>query len=362
MLWHNESGPPIPPLGGTILPSGGDVYQRSSKILTDMELERYNQIVSRFPDLTVLVVGDVMLDTYVWGQAERISPEAPVPVIQVQRVEKTLGGAANVALNIRSLKAQVAILGVVGDDPEGQSLGEILASRGIDSSGIVTDRERSTTVKSRIIAHNQQVVRMDLEDIQPLSPGVEEEFSRRLTALLPRVAGVILADYDKGVLNPTTIELILELAQNQGVPVYVDPKKDHFFAYTNLRLLKPNQHEFEAALGADSDPGQFEAQGEKLRRRVKAEVLLVTLGEQGLALFTERGYQSIPTRARRVHDVSGAGDTVVATFSLADLAGAGLEEAALLSNYAAGRVCEEVGVVPITLAKLTEMVEHHNQV
>lgn len=327
-----------------------------------MLLSRYQEIQSRFTDQRVLVIGDLMLDTYLWGDAERISPEAPVPVIRVRDVNHNPGGAANVALNISTLSAQATVLGIVGEDVEGKKLSTLLKDSGIDTTGIIFVPDRPTTVKTRIIAHNQQVVRTDREARSVINHEIRKAMNDRLNQILPTIQGIIIEDYDKGLLSAETIELILKRAAERNLPVYVDPKKKNFLQYSGVRLLKPNAQELAQAAGIESQTENFVTDCQHLRTRQQIAILLITQGERGLALFTKEGEQTIPTKARRVHDVSGAGDTVISTFALADLVGATPQEAAILANYAAGRVCEEVGVVPITLAMLNEIVAHHNNV
>jgi rfaE bifunctional protein kinase chain/domain len=327
-----------------------------------MLLSRYQKIQSRFSEQRVLVIGDLMLDTYLWGDAERISPEAPVPVIRVRDVNHNPGGAANVALNVSTLSAQASVLGIVGDDAEGKKLTALLKESGIDTTGIIFVPDRPTTVKTRIIAHNQQVVRTDREARSVINHEIRKSINNRLDQILPNVQGLIIEDYDKGLLSPETIKLILKRAAERNLPIYVDPKKKNFLQYSGVRLLKPNAQELAQAAGIGSQSDSFTKDCQNLRRQQKIEILLITQGERGLSLFTREGEQTIPTKARRVHDVSGAGDTVISTFTLSDLVGATPKEAATLANYAAGRVCEEVGVVPITLAMLGEIVAHHNNV
>ncbi len=324
-----------------------------------MDKQRFTIITEQFSQKNVLVVGDLMLDTYFWGHAERISPEAPVPIVEVDRIEHNPGGAANVALNLAALGARVNVAGQVGEDMEGSTLRHLLKEKDIGCAGIVTDDLRPTTVKSRIMAHSQQVVRADREMSGDLSEKMTEELLLAVDKVLDSSDAVILEDYNKGVLHAESISSILDQARSKGVPVYVDPKKQHFLDYQGVRLFKPNFSEFRIAF---PDSGEFMESGKKLRKKLNAELVMVTRGEKGVSLFTEDGHHHIPTKARKVHDVSGAGDTVISTFVLSDLAGATPEEAAILANYAAGRVCEEVGVVPITLDMLAEIVDHHNSI
>lgn len=327
-----------------------------------MDQKRFDELTSQFGEKSILVIGDLMLDTYMWGDSDRISPEAPVPIVRITSVENNPGGAANVALNLVSLGAKASLMGLVGDDTEGMVLRDLLKEKGITDAGIVKDRDRPTTVKARIIAHGQQVVRTDREVTWAIGEETEKQFAQMLEQSLDGVDAVILQDYNKGMFDPDSIQLILEKTAGKNIPVFVDPKKDNFFQFKNVHLFKPNIREFEAALSADYTADQFDAQGLKMRESLEAEIVMVTQGEKGISLFTEEGLEVIPTQARSVHDVSGAGDTVIAAFTLADCTGGSAAEAATLANYAAGRVCEEVGVVPITLEMLSEIFSFHNSV
>lgn len=321
-----------------------------------MKPDRFNEIAADFPNQKIIVFGDLMLDTYFWGRADRISPEAPVPVVQVDRIEHNPGGAANVAWNLASLGAKVEVAGLTGNDIEGNVLRKMLNERHIGCEGVIVDDSRPTTVKSRIIAHGQQVVRADREETKIPSEQIIEQLFKQFSILLDSADGVILQDYNKGVLNAKSIPALLEIARQFKIPVYVDPKKENFTLFKKIRLFKPNLNEFRAAYPLKIE--LLEA-GTSLRNKIKADLILITRGEEGLSLFMKDGHHHIPTRARNVHDVSGAGDTVISTFVLADLSGATPPEAATLANYAAGRVCEEVGVVPINLDMLAEMINHH---
>jgi len=322
-----------------------------------MDVKRYNQIVENFKNKNIIVIGDIMLDSYLWGAANRISSEAPVPIIEVRSSNRNPGGAGNVALNLVKLGCQVTILSVIGRDANGEELELLLDSEGVDISGLVKDPDRTTSIKTRVIAQNQQVVRVDQESTEQLSKNILAEIKLKLNQLVPSYDAIIIADYDKGLLSKRLIDNITKISTQESIPVYVDPKLDNFFAYKNTRLFKPNYSEFQQALGlSDFDETEFIKHGKLLHKKLDAEILMVTLGADGAALFMEDGHISIPTRARKVHDVSGAGDTVISTFTLADICGANPFEAAALANFAAGRVCEEVGVVTITLDILNDII------
>ena len=324
-----------------------------------MELNRFREITSGFADRNVLVVGDLMLDTYLWGEINRISPEAPVPIVEVKKIEYNPGGAANVALNLASLGCKVSLIGLIGTDAEGTILKNLLDQRNIICTDLVMSESRPTTVKSRIIAHNQQVVRADREMNKDLSESSNNNLIKSVKAIIEDVDAVILGDYNKGVLNLVSVKAIIDVANNTGKPVYVDPKESNFNAYKNVRLFKPNLSEFKNAYIEDES---LEVAGFQFKHEINAEILMITRGADGVSLFDGSDYHHFPTKARLVHDVSGAGDTVIATFTLSDICGASTEESVMLSNYAAGRVCEEVGVVPISLKMLDEMISHHNSI
>jgi len=324
-----------------------------------MELNRFREITSGFADRNVLVVGDLMLDTYLWGDINRISPEAPVPIVEVKKIEYNPGGAANVALNLASLGCKVSLIGLIGTDAEGTILKNLLDQRNIICTDLVISESRPTTVKSRIIAHNQQVVRADREMNKDLSESSNDNLIKSVKAIIEDVDAVILGDYNKGVLNLISVKAIIDAANNAGKPVYVDPKESNFNAYKNVRLFKPNLSEFKNAYIEDES---LEVAGFQFKHEINAEILMITRGADGVSLFDGSDYHHFPTKARLVHDVSGAGDTVIATFTLSDICGASTEESVTLSNYAAGRVCEEVGVVPISLKMLDEMISHHNSI
>ncbi len=325
-----------------------------------MRTKQFHKISSQFSSRTILIVGDVMLDAYLWGDAERISQEAPVPVIHVNRSNYSPGGAGNVALNLAALSANPVIIGSVGKDNHGRILLDKMKNNGIDTRNVIVDSDVLTTVKTRVIAHNQQVVRVDEESRESISSSIQNKIMERIQAILPKCDAVILEDYNKGLFSEHLIKDIIHVSNQQNVPVYVDPKQDNFNKYTGVRFFKPNSYEFASYFGKEYDEEQFEFFGNIFREETEIDVLMVTRGEKGMHIFSKDESVIIPTKARTVHDVSGAGDTVISTFTLADICGATPQEAAILANYAAGRVCEEVGVVPITLQMLEEMISHHH--
>ena len=320
-----------------------------------MDIKRFHALAEQFSQKHILVMGDLMLDSYMWGQANRISPEAPVPVVSVKEVTHNPGGAANVGWNIASLSANVNMAGVVGNDSHGEQLLKLMSERGMNVESVVRDTNRPTTVKTRVIANSQQVVRTDFESLDELSNESLEAVQASVLKNIKDVDAIILADYNKGFFSEKMIGSILSIANENNVPVYVDPKHDHFYLFKGVRLFKPNADEFDQAMNS----ANIEDGGRALQKILDVEFVLVTLGASGMLLTTADESIRIPTKALAVHDVSGAGDTVISVFTLADLARATPEEAATMANLAAGRVCEEVGVVPIDLEMLTEMLNNH---
>lgn len=293
----------------------------------------------------VLVAGDVMLDEFLWGSVSRISPEAPVPVVKVTRQSFHLGGAGNVACNVRALGGQAVVVGVVGGDPAGERIRQGLAQAGVEDGLAVADGDRPTTVKTRIIAQQQQVVRADRELADDVPARLEAALIDKLRAALPGCAAVVLSDYQKGVVTARVMKALVPLARRHGVPVLVDPKVGHFALYKKVTLVTPNQLEAEQATGrpirGDED---LRAVGARILRMLGCDAVLVTRGEHGMALFPREGRPTlIPTAAREVYDVTGAGDTVIATLALGLAAGASLPQAAVLANHAAGVVVGKVG-------------------
>ena len=324
-----------------------------------MDKQRFEEISGLFSQKSILVIGDVMLDKFMWGKADRISPEAPVPIISIDKISHSPGGAANVALNLSKLSANVYLLAVVGDDNESNLLEDDLEKQGVKIK-FIKDAKKSTTTKTRIMAHGQQVVRTDYENTNDITSEQIKHINDMIVACSSEIDAIIIEDYNKGLLVKDCINTILDIAAKNDIPVYVDPKKENFFVYNKIRLFKPNMFEFESIIDFNKQNKGFEELGEQLRKKINAEILMITRGEEGVTLFTDNNIQTIGTKARKVHDVSGAGDTAISAFVLADLSGASIEESAIISNYAAGRVCEEVGVVPISLEMIKDIVDHYN--
>jgi D-beta-D-heptose 7-phosphate kinase/D-beta-D-heptose 1-phosphate adenosyltransferase len=298
----------------------------------------------------VFVLGDVMLDEFLWGRVSRISPEAPVPVVQVTRQTFHLGGAGNVAANVRSLGGEVVLAGVVGRDAAGERVREALDDAGVDSRLVDLGGERPTTVKTRIVAHGQQVVRADHEDSADAPAHAEADLLESVRRELPSCAALVVSDYEKGVVTASLLRRVLPLARRRRVPVLVDPKVRHFRLYRGATVVTPNQLETEQATGVRlGSPAGLRAAGQRVLSLLSCRAVLVTRGEEGMSLF-ERGRPPlhVPTAAREVFDVTGAGDSVIATMALALAARASLPEAAFLANCAAGVVVGKLGTAQAT--------------
>ncbi len=327
--------------------------------MTQMTELRLKALFERFTQRRIAVIGDIMLDRYVWGSVSRISPEAPVPVIDIEDESFAFGGAANVTHNIKSLGAEVLPIGIIGDDGSGKILKDLFHTSGFLTEGILIDTERPTTVKTRVIAHNQHVVRTDRESKSDISGNMQIRLMDLLEVHITEIDGIILEDYDKGLLALPFISAIIKLAQKHQKLVFVDPKFDHFFDYKGVTLFKPNLKEATDKLGyrLDSKESLIRA-GKELLQRIECHALLITLGEEGMVIFEgDEDPVKIPTKAKKVHDVSGAGDTVIATMALAMTSEANLLEAASMANQAAGIVCGEVGIVPIDRDRLFQTLK-----
>ena len=314
---------------------------------------RLKTIVDAFPDQRILVIGDVMIDAYCWGKVDRISPEAPVPVVAVNQWDYRLGGAANVALNAMALEARVAVCSVVGNDSHGKRCLELFAENGIDTQALIESNDRPTTVKTRVIAAGHHLVRIDEEVTFALNDNEENRllkaFNEAVHSFKPNV--IVLEDYNKGVLTPKVIAEVIGLAQSLNIPTTVDPKKDHFLSYTHCTLFKPNLKELKEGLKIDVNPKDAVSVRDALNtlnQSLKAKMSMVTLSEYGIAIWDGNDLFQETAHVRKIVDVSGAGDSVIAVASLALSAGASQNESAQLSNLAGGLVCEKVGVVPIT--------------
>lgn len=306
----------------------------------------------------VLVLGDLMIDEYIWGQASRISPEAPVPVIEVERESFVLGGASNVANNMQSLGGEVLLSGVVGQDEPAARFRKFLSGQGMAESGLVTDFSRPTTVKTRVIAQNQQVLRIDREDKSAVKPDVEEKLLGFVKKSLPQIGAVIISDYAKGVITESLAAEIIALVKEQKKIVAVDPKGNDYSKYKGATILTPNLKETECAVGEKlTSEVKIVASGGRLRRELGLNYLLVTRGADGMSLLGAAECWHIPAVASKVYDVTGAGDTVISVLTLALAAGASFHEAMLLANYAAAVVVKKLGTSTVSLAEIADIIK-----
>lgn len=316
-----------------------------------------NNIFEKFNSLNVLIIGDVMIDSYIWGKVDRISPEAPVPIVRVTKKEDRLGGAANVALNIQSLGAKPLICAIIGNDFDGENFISLLKKQGLSDEGVLKIKGRPTTVKTRIIAHHQQIVRVDAETEDNLNDSDTISVFERIKQIISsnKIDAIIFEDYDKGLITESLISQTVELAQSQGIITVVDPKKRNFEAYKGVNLFKPNLKELKEGLKIDLDPKnikQVEEAVDRLKRLLGAKSVMLTLSENGVYINSENGNGHIKAHKRDIADVSGAGDTVIATAALCLAAGLNELKTAEIANLAGGLVCEHVGVVPIDKERL----------
>lgn len=321
------------------------------------------QIFTSFDSVRVLIIGDVMLDSYIWGVVERISPEAPVPIVNVKKKDFRLGGAANVALNLSSLGAKPILCALAGDDEDGKKLFQRLEEGGISKDGIVVTPHRPTTVKTRIIASHQHVVRVDEELDKVVNEQEEKWLIERIEKLLPSCQVIIFEDYDKGVLNERIIQHTVALAKKHNIPTVVDPKKRNFLYYKEVTLFKPNLKELREGLKIDVDAGNMasvENAVALLKEKLNVPGVMLTLSEHGVYLDYQNKKIKLPAHAREIADVSGAGDTVVSIAALCVASKLSPLQIASLSNLGGGLVCQYVGVVPIDKSEFfEEAVKEH---
>ncbi len=326
-----------------------------------MVLDQFNcspevliRAVRHFPRVKILVLGDLMLDRFIWGTVHRISPEAPVPVVEIKNETTCLGGAANVTANVRSLGGIPLTVGVIGTDLDAHRFREEFRSLGASTEGLVSDSKRATTVKTRIIANHQQVCRTDREDRSTLASATVSRVAARFGRLIEKADAIVVSDYAKGLLSPQLLGEILPKARAAGKIVCVDPKSPDFSHYRPATIITPNTLEAERASGMTiSDESQLVAAGRRILRLSGIDSLLVTRGEEGMALFDgKKRITHIPTLAREVFDVTGAGDTVISTLALGLVAGLSLLEAAILSNIAAGIVVGKLGTASVSPEEL----------
>ncbi len=330
-----------------------------------MKTPQLEQLFEKFNTLTALIVGDVMIDAYYWGKVDRISPEAPVPVVHVNKKENRLGGAANVALNVMSLGGKAIICSVVGDGSKGDIFRSTLKENGFTTEGLIDSPSRQTTVKTRVISQGQHMLRIDEEMTKPLSATEERHLLECIQSIIDRqkIDVIIFEDYNKGVLTENVISTIIKLAESKNIPTTVDPKKENFFSYKNCTLFKPNLKELKEGLKEDFDKKDFDALQNSilhLEEKLGNSITMVTLSELGVMTKDKEKFYHEPAHERAVLDVSGAGDTVISVASLALAAGMDTENMAKLANLAGGLVCEHVGVVPIDKKTLFQEFNAHH--
>jgi rfaE bifunctional protein kinase chain/domain len=316
-----------------------------------------SDLFSKFSKQNVLIIGDVMIDNYYWGKVERISPEAPVPIVSVQKKEARLGGAANVAINIQALGANPVLCAVIGGDPNGRMFLELLQQLNMSSDGIFQSNERPTTIKTRIIGNNHQMLRVDEEREEDITPSERKQLIDRIKAIINRkkINVIIFEDYDKGLISKSLIEQVTKIARQKNIPIAVDPKKRNFNFYKHIDLFKPNLKELREGMKTDLEKNNISAivsAVKKLATEHEIKNTLVTLSEKGVLMISDKEELQIPAHFRNITDVSGAGDTVISVAALCLAAGAGPSTIAALSNLAGGLVCEKVGVVPIEKEQL----------
>ena len=320
-----------------------------------------NHIFSEFNQLNVMIIGDIMVDAYLWGSVDRISPEAPVPIVQVDSRENRLGGAANVALNIKALGANAILCAVIGNDVKGEELIHLIEDKNLTTEGIVKSKDRLTTTKFRVFGNHTQMIRVDEESTENLN---KEEFKvlfEKINHILgnKKVDVVIFQDYDKGVISPELISKVVDHCTKLNIPTVVDPKKRNFLHYKNVTLFKPNLKEIKEGLNISFDASkqsELETAIDKLQEKIDAKMVLNTLSEKGVYIRWEKGSRIIPAHLRNISDVSGAGDTVISVAALCLALNIEAHDLASISNLAGGIVCEEVGVVPINKQRLQKEV------
>lgn len=322
-----------------------------------MKGENIKNLFDSFSKLNILIVGDVMLDSYVWGNVSRISPEAPVPIVSVEKRENRLGGAANVALNIKAMGATPILCSVIGTDANGEHFSALLKSEKLATQGILTFANRITTTKTRIIGNKHQMLRVDDEINNPLSSQQSKALFATISKIIAsqKIDALIFEDYDKGVLTPELIAQIVKLATKSGIPTTVDPKKNNFLAYKNVSLFKPNLRELKEGLHLDlnlNELGNLRKAVDMLNKSIQSKITLITLSERGVFVKEGKQEQLLPAHIRSISDVSGAGDTVIAVATLCLARKTSAAFLAALSNLAGGLVCEKVGVVSVDKKQL----------
>lgn len=323
-----------------------------------IEEERLVKITDNFKRKKILVIGDLILDEFIWGKVKRISPEAPVPVVEVQKESLRLGGSANVVNNLCSLGCQVALSGVMGNDGNGRRLGAILEEMNVDYKGVVIKENRPTAIKTRVIAQHQQIVRFDREKVMPVMQSTIDKIKAYIMVNISSMDAVIISDYGKGVITNELLAKILPDISKNNIPIAVDPKPLNFSSYQGVTVITPNHHEAAEAAGMETETSEdLKKVAAKLLKKNKSQSILITRGENGMSLFEANGDEThIPTVARDVYDVTGAGDTVIAIMALSLASGATLKEAAILANQAAGIVVGKLGTATTTINEIKSTI------
>jgi rfaE bifunctional protein kinase chain/domain len=321
----------------------------------------YKDLFDKFNGLQILVIGDVMLDAYVMGKVNRISPEAPVPIVSLENEDARIGGAGNVALNLLALGAKPIICGVIGEDSSGDKLLNLFEKNGISTDGIVKSIARKTTVKTRVISNKQQLLRIDSESTFPLLESEEIKLNNTIQNIINQgIDGIIFEDYNKGVLTDSVIQNTIKIAKEKDIPTAVDPKKENFLSYKGVSLFKPNLKELKEGLNLNFDFNTnkelFEKGIEVLEEKLQNQISFVTLSENGVFIKNQTEKYYVPAHMRSISDVSGAGDTVIAVATLCLISGASIQQIAEISNLAGGLVCEKSGVVSISKNELLKEV------
>ncbi len=321
---------------------------------------KLNAYLSRFSRTKILVLGDLILDHYIWGNVNRVSPEAPVPVVHVNSESYRMGGAANVYHNIATLGGQVELCGVIGDDPYGKHILKDIRNISKQRTGIFIDRSRPTIKKTRVIAHNQQIVRYDVEQRDTIAGSIERKIIRHVNSRLPDLSCIVISDYAKGLITEELMRHLQKQAAHYGVPIIVDPKVEHMPYYAGVTVITPNYLEAKQGAGfLSSQQIPIQQIGNALQQNLDCQAVVVTRGEEGMSIFEKDGrLWSIPAVARQVYDVTGAGDTVVSTLALALSAKAPIADAAVMANQAAGIVVGMVGTATVTQAQLQQVFAH----
>jgi len=322
--------------------------------------KRALEIISNFSQSGVLVIGDVMVDHFIWGKVFRISPEAPVPVVDVQKDSILLGGCANVLNSIYAMGGKVYVTGVIGADDIGQGLLSELRSRKIDTAGIIVEKGRPTTLKTRVVAHGQQVVRFDNESRKPIPQASTKKILDYVKSLHKKIGAIVVSDYSKGVISRELIEGIKSIVKDSNIFICLDPKQSDFSIYQGVHVITPNHHEAQRAAGMEiNNSDDLMLLSEKLLKKFDFKALLVTRGEEGMSLFEKRRkieHTYFPAQAKEIYDVTGAGDTVIGVLALALAAQADLKEATCLANHAAGIVVGKVGTATVSQKELKEVL------